>query len=479
MPVRLLPITLLLLLFRVVPLHAQTHLTKKYSVEQCIAVTNDVIQAINDYHPGAWRYQSKASFTHYADSLRATIKEPLTELELYRKIKPLAMTVGCLHTDLSTAAHYKGTLNEQPNLFPFQLFFEKGRAYVIRNFSGVKEIVPGDELLQINGRTTAAIVQQILPAIPSDGHNLTMKYLALYHSFPTWYRSMIEVVDSFSITVLRDGREQLFKVAGKKSAEISGDGFIEEPKLTKPLDFAIRNNTGFLTIQTFANSQIKKAGFKFKEYIDQAFDSLRSQSVNKLVIDLRYNTGGSDGNAAYFSSYFFDKPYRYWDRIEVTEKIAKETKGFARLFYRKPVQRDSIWLWQKGKTASDFDYYEEQQPAKHPYNGKVYVLINGFCMSSCTDLTALLSYHKKAVFVGEETGGGFQGNNSGIMPGINLRPTKMVFKIPLQGYYMAVDPSLHKGQGTLPDYRAPLTLQDILGKKDRAMEMVMELVEKS
>jgi len=108
----------------------------------------------------------------------------------------------------------------------------------------------------------------------------------------------------------------------------------------KQLEFRIENNIGFLTIHSFAQTDIKRAGQNFEDFIRQTFGEIKMNGIQDLILDLRDNTGGSDQHAAFFTSYFFDKPFRYWDRIEVTEAIAKEMKGIAlMLYYRKPIQK--------------------------------------------------------------------------------------------------------------------------------------------
>jgi C-terminal processing protease CtpA/Prc len=233
---------------------------------------------------------------------------------------------------------------------------------------------------------------------------------------------------------------------------------------------------GILTIHSFAKSMIEKGNQHFKPFIDKVFSELKDKYIERLIVDLRDNTGGSDPYAAYFTSYFFDKQFRYWDRIEVTEPIAKQIKGIAlKAFYRVPVQKDSVWLWQKARHTDEFDFYTEQNPAKNYYNGKTYVLINGFCMSSCADVAAVLSFNKKAVFIGEETGGGYQGNNSGMMPETRVEPFHFMLAVPLQSYYNAVDLTNHSGRGVMPDYPVNPGLQDILNGGDPFMSRAIDL----
>ena len=173
---------------------------------------------------------------------------------------------------------------------------------------------------------------------------------------------------------------------------------------------------------------------------------------------------------------FFDTNFRYCDRIEVTETFAKAIKGKELSEFRKPIFKDSVWLMQKLKKSTEFDFYEEQKPAPNNYTGKVYILINGLCASSCADIAAILSYNKKAVFIGEETGGGFQGNTSGIVAVATIKPGNFILALPFQKYFNAVDPTLNVGHGTLPDYPVELTPEDLIKGNDIAMKKVLELI---
>ncbi|NSL87749.1 hypothetical protein ECE50_012950 [Chitinophaga sp. Mgbs1] len=356
---------------------------------------------------------------------------------------------------------------------PLQLHIENEKAFVTANYSGSRELAPGTEITAINGKSMAAIIALLLPAIPSDGHNLTLKYRALDTQFPSWYRSMIAVTDSFTVST---GTQQTVTIPGAAFQTLARDGFLQEPSYRKTLDFRMTAQTGILTIHSFAATDIKKSGQHFRKFIDSVFLQLQQQKVQQLIVDLRDNTGGTDNNAVYFTRHFFDKPFRYWDRIEVTKDIARQIKGFARLFYRKPEKRDSSYLWKKSKITSEFNYYTMQFPAAHPFTGKTYVLINGFCMSSCADAAAILSCNKKAVLIGEETGGGYQGNNSGMMPSVRLKPTGLMLTVPLQQYFNAVDTGVHTARGVMPDYPVAVHTADILRQEDAAMTKAWQLI---
>jgi hypothetical protein len=459
---------------------AQTQTSKfayqRFSADTVKSTIDEMTKELSVKHPGFYRYNSKDDFNKYIDSIKSTIKDSLTELESFLKLKPIITKIHCLHSGISLPKEYKDYLNQQPNLFPFQVYFNDNKAYVVKNYSATTSILAGDEILSINGQSIDKITDQLLSLIPSDGYNLTMKYRTLYLQFPSWYRS-IDLTENFTTVIKQNDIEKTYQIKGAKFNDIVQDGFLREPARAKELEFKIENNIGFLTIHSFAETDIKKVKQGFKEFIDQTFTEIKINKIQNLVVDLRDNTGGSDPYAAYFTSYFFDKPFRYWDRIEVTDAIAKEIKGIAlKLYYRKPIQKDSVWLWQKAKHVHDFDFYEEQKPAQNNFSGKTYVLINGFCMSSCADVAAILSYNKKAIFTGQETGGGYQGNTSGMVPNSKVQPFDFTLTVPLQKYFNSVDTSKNIGRGTMPDYTVNMTINDILNGGDKELQTTIDLI---
>ena len=459
---------------------AQTQTSKfayqKFSADTVKSTIDEMTKELSVKHPGFYRYNSKDDFNKYIDSIKSTIKDSLTELESFLKLKPIITKIHCLHSGISLPKEYKDYLNQQPNLFPFQVYFIDNKAYVVKNYSATTSILAGDEILSINGQSMENIISQLLSLIPSDGYNLTMKYRTLYLQFPSWYRS-IDLSENFATVIKQNNIEKTYQIKGAKFNDIVQDGFLREPARTKQLEFKIENNIGFLTIHSFAQTDIKKTKQDFKEFIDQTFTEIKTNKIQNLIVDLRDNTGGSDPYAAYFTSYFFDKPFRYWDRIEVTDAIAKEIKGVVlKLYYRKPIQKDNVWLWQKAKHVRDFDFYEEQKPAQNNFSGKTYVLINGFCMSSCADVAAILSFNKKATFIGQETGGGYQGNTSGMIPDSKVQPFDFTLTVPLQKYFNSVDTLKNIGRGTMPDHAVNMTINEILKGEDKELQTTIDLI---
>lgn len=448
------------------------------SADSARSVIRELTDFLADNHPGFYRYNSKPQFDKYIDSIQTSIVDSISEIDLFRKIKPITAKIGCLHTESDISAKYRSYLNQQPNLLPLQIFCKDDHAFIIHNYSSDPTLFVGTEILAINGKPINKLIATLLPFIESDGYNQTMKYQSLLHHFPDWYRSFIEITEQYTITTLQDEKEQAHILQGLRWKEMVRNDFLQDSIFAKPLTFSIENNTGILTIHTFEEEEIKKQKQHFDNFIDAVFDELTTKNIPDLIVDLRDNGGGEDAHAAYFTRHFFDTNFRYWDRIEVTEAWAKSFKNKDNAQLRQPILKDGIWLMQKGKTTKEFDFFEDQLPANNHYNGHVFVLINGACASSCADVSALLSYHKKAVFIGEETGGGFQGNTSGMVPTATVKTGTFTIALPYQKYFNSVNPSLNIGHGTFPDHPVSLTTEDLLNNHDKAMEYVWKLVKK-
>ena len=95
-------------------------------------------------------------------------------------------------------AAYEDYLNQQPNLFPFQVYYNGTKIYIVKNYSANKFIASGNEIVSISEQKTNEIINRLFALIPPDGYNLTMKYRTVYYQFPSWYRS-IDLTDNFTI----------------------------------------------------------------------------------------------------------------------------------------------------------------------------------------------------------------------------------------------------------------------------------------
>jgi hypothetical protein len=88
----------------------------------------------------------------------------------------------------------------------------------------------------------------------------------------------------------------------------------------------------------------------------------------------------------------------------------------------------------------------------------------------------VLHSHKRATFIGEETGGSYYGNNSGYAVNLELPNSKLKLHFGLMSYYQAVsDDYKYLDRGVLPNYPITHTIEDLMAGKDKDMELALSL----
>jgi hypothetical protein len=317
------------------------------------------------------------------------------------------------------------------------------------------------------------IITRLSACIPSDGYNQTEKIRVLNHRFPDWYQSLIRHASYFTVVVLEDGIKKSYTLPGVDGVGNWEDIFYGDNKI---LSYTKTDNVASLKVRSFANTTTKHRDQHYKRYLKKTFKDLRKSNAENLVVDVRNNSGGTDGNAVLLVSYLMQRPFRYWDHLEITPALAKDFKWLARFIYGRPIKKDSVYHLRKLKFSREFDFYQTQRPSKNAFKGNVYILANGLCMSSCSDFVAVLSHNKRAMVIGEETGGGYHGNTSGIMPTVVLPPAGLVVTVPLVKYVTFTDPTVNIGRGTIPDKILYPTFEEWVQEKDIEMEYVKSII---
>jgi C-terminal processing protease CtpA/Prc len=116
----------------------------------------------------------------------------------------------------------------------------------------------------------------------------------------------------------------------------------------------------------------------------------------------------------------------------------------------------------------------EQIPAKNHYKGKLYVLINGASGSMASVVSSFLKAQKRAIFIGEESGGTMEGNTSLAYARLLLPNTKIRVEIPLTKTVHDVD--YVKGRGVFPDYHVVPKIEDIIRGIDTELNFTLDLI---
>lgn len=441
----------------------------------------DVLQnALKEAHDGLYRFSTKRKMDGRLEQYRSQLNRPITKLAFIGLISEMLSSTRDGHMRLEYDEPTTVAMRNA-RLFPFRLMIDGPRPIVLFNDSPTDtSIRPGMELLRINGRAAGDVLSLILSKMPGDGFIDTGKRMRLGPSFGRYYWLFVDQANEFTI-VARDtgGKIVTAKVVGvldsdraKNSnpvnAEIqAGLAKLDEPKENVSLRYLNDPDIAYLRIRGFE-------GERFSESIDTAFRTLREKGTVSLILDLRGNGGGVDQYGALLVSQFTGKPFRYFDRIHVTtihpSFATWKPSTFENLRNGTVPDPAGGYLL----TSTLHSGVAEQAPAQHPFLGKVVVLIDGGTFSTAADVSAVLHHLKRAIFVGDETGGAYEGNTSGLNALIKMPNSKLGLKIPMYGYWNAVSLS-RRGRGTQPDYRVDKSVTDLLRGVDSQLQRALTL----
>lgn len=432
-------------------------------------------KALQEAHPGLFRYTNQAAYTQLVRSIENGLTAPLTEKEFLVRLQPLIAQISCGHTKLLPAEYQEGKfLYPATQAFPLRLYFEEREVYVLGSYGEEAGIPAGARITRINGVPMQEIRKKLSSLLPADGVMQTGITATLNRSFNSLYAIFVGESPVYTISYEYKGKKRTAKLKGIPSETIEQANANQQASGLKPFELEWKGSTAWLTIRSFMADKLQ---YPFEKFADSAFSELKAKQTSNLVIDCRDNEGGIEDWGGYLYSYLADTNFRYYDRILVNKK---DSFSFQRYAWLPPFYHQARNLIQEkdGKFYWPLQTYLKELPAQqNRFTGTVYLLVNGRSFSVTSELAAVVKKNKRAIIVGEETGGNGYVNNSGLFAILRLPHSKLQVGIPLASFYMNSDPV--NGRGVVPDYKVPTTITDILNRKDPVAAFVLNKINTS
>jgi C-terminal processing protease CtpA/Prc len=442
-------------------------------------------KALEEAHSGLYRYSTKAQMDRIFDEHRAKLNRTVNRREFLGVLNELIAQIKCGHTGTSTDETYQAVVSNA-SAFPLQVKLEGQRLIVLANQTPDDSTIrPGMEIVEINGRKPAEITSRILRTLSADGDAETGKLGAIQRRFWSLYWNFVDQASEFSIKAKdASGRTITTKLAGVKSADraknlnsVNSEATANLAKLEWSKD-----NLSMRVLKDPEIAQIKIRSFTgsdYRQWIENTFKTLSENKARVLILDLRGNGGGNDMYGAMLVSYLTDKPFRYFDHINV-KTISPSFKEHTDWRVENETRlRDGMTPNPSGAgylvSSKLHSGVAEQQPGKYPFMGQVFVLIDGGTFSTAADFCAVTHHLKRATFIGEETGGGYYGNNSGVQAMLTLPNSKLRVRLPMYEYWNAVPGYAGKRRGTLPDHKIETKALNLLRGVDEQLDFALKL----
>ena len=457
----------------------ESYITKKYaaaSLQQDVELLEHVVM---EMHPAIGVYCSKTQMQTEFVKFKQAMRDSLTEREFRLALKLLLDHLHCGHTEvLYSKKLYKELKAKSLNYSPIVFLPVHEKLYVL-GYLGKKQdslVKKGTQIVSVNGIAADSIIRFSKRFVSGDGFSNSGKEHYVQLGFNSYLVGLFGRPDTFSVKYFegKELKEERIAAVKLKTMPNLPLGSKDDSLFKKYKRAAIKyryidstRKTMLMKIERFSHTG---DGRTYR----QLFRKLKKNDCENLVIDLRNNGGGSIANSYRLLSYLLNEPQTQTLKTKVKHyPYRKYTRGdiafrFTRMAFR---------LFGKHTVKNDTDVYVYTiKPRKrNHFNGNVMVLINGGSFSASCLVASYLKSTKRAVFIGQETGGGEEGCNAGITPYYRLPNTGIQVRIP--AFRIEHDVCAKPlGKGITPDYQTDYTFKDIVTRKDLDLMKVKDLI---
>ncbi|MCF6407307.1 S41 family peptidase [Chitinophaga filiformis] len=459
----------------------------KYPINGLLSDFDLLVSSLKEAHTGIYWYSSVQSFDSLVSIQRAMIKDSMNGFQFYNIVAPIVAFTKEDHCDISLSEELKAFQRQQGKFLPLSVLNSGDDAFIL-NDSVSGRSFKGAHVVEINGLPIKTIKEKIYRTFGSDGDIMSSRIAFLDGiRFAVEYAKVIGQPESFEMTLMSPSNERKETVSVKpvafttlKNIETIVNSTYQTNTSKLPASFRyLDGNTVLLTFNTFSNSSFRKHNMNFRRFTDSCFNILLKAQAGTLIIDMRENGGGSEGNEDYLFSWLTDKPYIKYDSVELSRfefsfidhtDYAVDSEKIA--LYKE--LRDENELTASGRILRKKGIYTPTPPRVHPFKGRLYILTSGWTYSGGAEFCSLVREHTNAVFIGQETGGGYYGNTSGTLLELTLPVTKLSISIPILRFNLAVHKGI-PGRGVIPDFEVSPSFEAFSKGIDQELNKALSL----
>ncbi|MEJ7625505.1 MAG: S41 family peptidase [Ferruginibacter sp.] len=434
-------------------------------------------------HPSLYWYTSKDSMDRYFLRYYNAIGDSMTEQQFtWRILSPLIDKIHCGHTSVSMSKNYgKWARGKRIPGFPLFVKLWKDTMAVTGSLTRKDSIFKrGTLITAINDVAVDSLTRILFNYLPEDGHANNLNYIRVSANLPFYHRNIFGLSKNYKVNYIDStGKAKTAIIplytppvdSTKKDSTRRAARISTQKKLNSYRSLVIDSSKkmAVLTLNTFTKGRLRK-------FFRQSFKRLEDQQVNNLVLDLRSNGGGRVGLSTLLTKYISRKPFKVADSLYAkTRSLAPYTRHIKGKFLN---NLELIFISSKRKDGMYHIRHLENKvykPKNRRYNGNVYVLTNGPTFSAATLFSNAVKGQPGITLLGEETGGGWHGNNGIMIPDITLPHTKTRIRLPL--FRLVQYNHVPKtGTGIIPDIYVGTSYDALLKGYDKKMQVVRGII---
>ena len=464
---------------------------KKYSRQELESDYSLLRNILEKKHPSLYWYTPKDSMDFYFDRYFHVIEDSMTEQQFgWKVLAPLTNKIRCGHTSFGMSKAYnRWADNKRFPSFPLVMKVWKDTMVVTNNLNRRDSVLKrGTFITGINGIQNKELIRKLFGYMTGDGQADNINYVRLSSNFPFYHRNVFGLSKTYAVNYLDStGTEKtiqlpLFDFPKDSTRRLRPPSptitrskrETRQQRLLVMRSMAIDTvaNTAIITLNTFASGGLRK-------FFRQSFHYIRQTGISNVILDIRSNGGGRVNLSTLLTRYVSRVPFRVTD---TSFAISRTLRPYSR--YIKSGFMNNLGLFFFTKKRSDglyhFGYWERKiyRPKKTDhYAGNLYVLTNGQTFSASALFCNAVKGQPGITLVGEETGGGWHGNNGILIPDITLPNTRLRVRLPL--FRLVQYNHVPKnGTGVMPDIYIGTSYEALVKGYDKKMNVVMDLIKK-
>ena len=464
--------------------------SKKYSPQQLQEDMQLMEQTLRTNHPSLFWYATPQEIDASFARAYQLLQDSLNEDAFKNIVSETLFPIRCGHTSVRHSGQWnKYTVGKKPTGFPLALkIIDDSTLILTVNYSKTDSILKrGMEIQSINGLVAKKIIDTLFPLVSIDGNAKNFSYQNISNNFQNYYNSRLALTKNYQILYidstgtaltitlpalgsLKDTAKPRFSTSTTNNQQQTIS--VRQRRLQASRSFSIDSSNQFATLRINSFTKYVKPSF-----IKKTFKQLQKKNISNLILDVRNNGGGLIKSALLLTKHLKQNAFYFTDSIVSTHKKIRSSLTINKKFIT------NLGMFFFSKKTNDnlysFSFFKkEYHPKKNNFKGKVIILTGGYSFSATTMFLSSVKGQQNITLLGEETGGGYYGNNGVFIPEMRLPNTKLRVRLPL---YRIVNNKTHlkNGSGVVPDVEVKPSAKSIRLNKDSKMEKAIALIKQT
>lgn len=366
-----------------------------------------LLTTIHQVHPNPYHRADSADIARARLALEASLVDGMDGVEFWRTLAPLVALFRDGHTSIGRPPGFS-----IDSIFPLVIRLDSAAATVRADFSEEAAFGEGARIERINGTSMDELVSAGAAFFSFEREE--MRRWALEAGWAGMLPLIWDWSGAFTVEGTdADGAPTVATLRAipvddwRARVEASGLGGTTR----EPYEFRrLSGDIAYIDLRSHTDPD------RFEGFLKRTFRAMRESPSCALVIDLRWNGGGSSELSDLLLAYLTDRPFRQYSSIIV--RTSPQVKELHRSRLPRPLR------WMPGWFFAPFDrefaallggadgelvswIREEQAPARNNlrYGGPLFVLTGTNTFSAASDLAAALKDYGLGTLIGSETGG--------------------------------------------------------------------------